>query len=81
MWECQAVILTDGTHLVSTDSLQELHEFARKIGLKRHWFQRGKSGRHPHFDLWGGMLEKARRAGAERVTSKELVQRAFRGGG
>lgn len=38
---------TDGTHLVA-DTLEELHEFARRIGLKREWFQ-GHSD-HPHYD-------------------------------
>jgi hypothetical protein len=71
------MILTDGTHLVSTDGVEELHQFARCIGLKRHWFQRGKSRRHPHYDLSKGMPQRAVLAGAHKVTSKELVKLAF----
>lgn len=72
------MILTDGIHLVSDTSLQELHEFARKIGLKRHWFQRGKSRRHPHYDLFRGMHGKAMEAGAHLVPTRLLVQCAFK---
>lgn len=38
---------TDGTHLVA-DSLAELHRFARRMRLKRDWYQ---DGRWPHYDL------------------------------
>lgn len=38
-----------GGHLFGTD-LDELHEFARSIGLKREWYQTGTSG-FPHYDL------------------------------
>jgi len=31
------MVYTDGIHLVA-DSLEELHEFAHKIGLKREWY-------------------------------------------
>jgi len=30
------------------DTLEELHEFAQKIGMKREWFQ---DKRLPHYDL------------------------------
>jgi len=42
------MIYTDGTHLVG-DSLQELHRFARSVGLKKEWFQ--EHPRHPHYDI------------------------------
>lgn len=42
------MIYTDRTHLVA-DTLQELHEFAEKAGLKRKWFQ--GHGDHPHYDI------------------------------
>lgn len=35
-------------HLVA-DSLSELHTFARKLGLKRSWFQDRAS--YPHYDI------------------------------
>lgn len=35
-------------HLVA-DSLKELHETARQLGLRREWFQAAAS--YPHYDL------------------------------
>ncbi len=43
----EAAIYTDGVHLACTD-LQALHRFARRIGLRRGWFQ---DRRYPHYDL------------------------------
>lgn len=42
------MIHSDGVHVVSDTSLEELHEWAKRYGLKRHWFHRG---RWPHYDL------------------------------
>lgn len=39
---------TESCHLLA-DSLDELHEMAAKIGLKRAWFQDKRSGKH--YDL------------------------------
>ncbi len=41
------------------DTLDELHAAARMLGLKRSWFQCQPTGRHPHYDLTGGVLAKA----------------------
>lgn len=60
-------------HLVA-DSLDELHEFAYRLGLKRRWFQ---DKRLPHYDLT--TARKRRRAvieGAWLVTSREIVVKA-----
>lgn len=46
------------------DTLDELHEFAARIGLKRGWID---MRRVPHYDLTGGMRRKAIRAGAIEV--------------
>ena len=70
------MILTDGTHLVSTDSEEELHRFAGRMGLRREWYQ-GHAD-HPHYDLT--TERAARRAivrGAERVSGRELLRRAW----
>lgn len=56
-------------HMVSDASLDELHTFAARIGLRLEWGQRG------HYDLTPGMREKAVRAGAEEVSSRDLVKR------
>jgi len=37
------------SHLLSTISLEELHDFAvNQLGLKRNWFQDGSA---PHYDV------------------------------
>jgi hypothetical protein len=69
------MILTDSLHLVSTKSLQELHEFARRIRLSREWFQ---NHHIPHYDLFGTKRLDAVEAGARLVTARQLVRRAIR---
>jgi len=67
-------ILTDGTHLVSDESDEELHEFAAKLGLKRRWYQ-DKASR-PHYDLMSrNAVRRAIDAGAILVTGRELLRR------
>ncbi|MCL6513906.1 MAG: DUF4031 domain-containing protein [Alicyclobacillus sp.] len=66
------MIYTDGIHLISSDSLEELHAFARRIGLPARWLH--ASPRHPHYDLlqpWA--LDRALAAGARYASSRELV--------
>jgi hypothetical protein len=55
---------TGGGHL-QADALEELHTFARSIGLKRSWFQ-SKPGRpdHDHYDLTRSKRDAAILAGA-----------------
>ena len=65
------MVYTDKIHLVA-DSLEELHDFATHIGLKRDWFQ--NHSRHPHYDLWGSRLKSALNRGAVVVNSKEIVR-------
>lgn len=77
-------------HLVSTKSAAELHAFARRIGLKREWFQTpsvskntGKvapigAEHNAHYDLTtSGMRSKARRMGAVEVDPLSLYKRAW----
>jgi hypothetical protein len=57
-----------------TDSFpEELHGFARRLGLRRERFQ--EHGRLPHYDLRPEMRERALAMGAEAVSSKELFRR------
>lgn len=49
---------------MTADTLEELHATARRIGLKRSWFQ--PHPRFPHYDL-----TKAKRAAAVRAGAKE----------
>lgn len=62
-------------HLVSDSSLDELHEFAVSLGLRREWFQRKSV---PHYDLTGRHYELALERGAILVSSREIVRRAVR---
>lgn len=77
------MIITDGTHLVSTVSADELHEFAKRIGLHREWYQdKGKDtglpSKHPHYDLMSKRRKiEARLAGAQLVTSHDLLRMAW----
>ncbi|MEI9478586.1 MAG: DUF4031 domain-containing protein [Deltaproteobacteria bacterium] len=62
-------------HLVSDSSIEELHAFAERLGLRREWLQRRSI---PHYDLTGERYELARAMGAELISSRELVRRAVR---
>ena len=60
-------------HMVTDSSLEELHDFALRLGLRREQFQRHE--RLPHYDLRPPMRERALAFGAEAVSSKELFRR------
>lgn len=67
-------------HMVATESEEELHDFAKKIGLKREWFQQPKKPlmRHAHYDLTTKTkLGQALDAGAKLKECRELVKRAW----
>lgn len=56
-------------HLVCDGNLDELHQFAVSIGLKRQWFQRSIV---PHYDLTPSKRKLAVSKGAIEKTSEEL---------
>ena len=62
-------------HMVSDESVEELHQFAAKIGLKRKAFQ---SVSRPHYDLRPSKRRLAVSMGAEEVGIRDLVRRAIR---
>ena len=64
------MVYTDNTHLVA-DTVEELHSFAVSLGLRREWFQ--SNPKHPHYDLFGSMVQKAIDRGAKQISSKEIV--------
>lgn len=78
------MILVDNKgHLVSPDSLIELHLFAERLGLKRRWFQ--NHAKYPHYSLcrrtkegiykpYKYKIEQAIELGAVPVTSRELIK-------
>jgi alkanesulfonate monooxygenase SsuD/methylene tetrahydromethanopterin reductase-like flavin-dependent oxidoreductase (luciferase family) len=59
-------------HMITDGEIEELHEFAEEIGLKRAWFQDHPT--HPHYDLTESRQIRAVAAGAKLVTSLELVK-------
>jgi hypothetical protein len=57
------------SHLVSDESFEELHAFARAVGLPPRAFHRD------HYDVPEALLAQVRAAGAQEVASRELVRR------
>ncbi|MEV7176743.1 DUF4031 domain-containing protein [Kitasatospora sp. NPDC093679] len=57
------------SHLVSDVSLEELHDFAARLGVPARGFERD------HYDIPADRYEQAVALGAEPVGSKELVAR------
>lgn len=43
------MVYTDLIHIVA-DTKEELHSFAKSIGLKRHFYEGVRKG-HPHYDI------------------------------
>lgn len=66
------MVYSDGTHLIA-DTLDELHEFAKRLSLHREWYQ-GKKSYHPHYDLFGRRKRKALKLGAKLITEREAVK-------
>lgn len=68
------MIIFDGiNHLCSTASEEELHRFARKLGLKREWFH--DECDHPHYDLTTkNARRRAMAAGAVKVNFRVYLK-------
>jgi hypothetical protein len=62
-------IYTDGQHVVSNTSLEELHTWARGNGIKRCHFHRS---RWPHYDL--PQWRKDAHLGMKRTTTRALIE-------
>lgn len=65
-------------HLFSDTSDDELHAFAARIGLRRSYFQKGRSPLqvHRHYDVTEGMRRAAVAAGAVEITWREAGRMA-----
>jgi hypothetical protein len=66
-------IFRSGSCHLFADDRDELHAFARRIGLKREWFQD-----HPtlwHYDLTPGRRTAAVRLGAREIMTRELAEK------
>lgn len=62
-------------HMASDKSLTELHEMAKKIGMRREWFQ------GDHYDLVASRRSLAIKYGAVAVSGQELAKRRVGAGG
>jgi hypothetical protein len=66
------VVYTDKIHLMA-DSLEELHIFAKSLGLKRCWFQNHK---YPHYDLTTKrIVSKVLKYNINVCSTRELVEK------
>ena len=54
-------------HMMSDSSIGELHHFALRIGVKRHWFDKD------HYDLRDEDRQRAIIAGAKECSSRDMV--------
>jgi hypothetical protein len=59
------------SHLFA-DDIQELHEFAAKLGLRRSWFQ--DKGRFPHYDIVGSKRRLALELGAQEMNLGDYLK-------
>lgn len=66
------------SHLISDESVGELLDFGRSIGLRLGWFQHRSLTATPHFDVSPGFRAKAIRAGARAVGRLEFVEAIHR---
>lgn len=58
-------------HLMA-DSIQELHEFAARIGLPVRAFHNG--ARHPHYDVTASQRRRALHCGATPISARDAVR-------
>jgi hypothetical protein len=67
------MIYVDKVHMVA-DSLEELHSFAEKMGIKKHFYEGVRKG-HPHYDLTNKtVMSKVIENGAVVVSSKKVLE-------
>lgn len=66
------MIYTDKIHLIA-DSLEELYDFCKEIGIKKCWFEGIKKG-HPHYDLPKKYKNIILNYNVLLVTNKEIVK-------
>jgi len=66
-------------HLTTDGDLEQLHDFAERLGLKRAWFQ--PHPLHPHYDLTATKRLKALALGAVFVPAREQAAARLRARG
>lgn len=67
-------IVVDRQGHLASESLDDLHDFARRIGLRRHWFHNKRGRNHPHYDLTTErVIARAIKGGAKLVRSRTIL--------
>ena len=70
-WPTSIRCFKAGSCHMSADTLEELHAFARRLGLKRSWFQEHRL--LPHYDLTPARRAKAVELGATETTTRQRL--------
>lgn len=68
-----------GSCHLTADTTEELHEFAKRIGMRREWFQAQSST--PHYDLTPAKRAAALLAGAVFVSAREQAAKRLKARG
>src|SRR5690349_20952744 len=78
-WQQPATVgrITSKWSHMTADSLDELHALARRLGLRRAWFQSGVNHTYPHYDLTEGMRRRAIALGAIPETWRDAGRRTL----
>lgn len=71
-WPTRIRCFKPGSCHLMADTLDELHAFAARLGLKRAWFQDHRL--HPHYDLTASKRARALELGAVFVPGKEQAR-------
>ncbi len=58
---------------LTADTLEELHEFAQRLGLRKGWFQGNR--KYPHYDLTANKRIQALGLGAVEISAREWIRR------
>lgn len=68
------MVYTDGIHLTA-DSIDELYEYASKVGLHPNWIDFMGRNIHPHFDICGHVRNRVLAdTDVQKVTCREIIR-------
>lgn len=79
VWPTKIRCFAGGAAHMTADTLDELHAMARRIGLRRAWFQ--DHPLHPHYDLTPSRRAAALGAGAVFVPARDQARARLAGRG
>ena len=63
---------------MTSDSVEELHAFAKLASINKCWFDPKAKNKHPHYDITGEQRARAIALGAIEVSREEMVGLAKR---